>query len=387
MSSNSGKKNRKIRFRTFLHNTIYDVMKQRGYKETDSDLDWDIHWADVRWIREVLDRVHLKDHQRVNHFRNHYELTRKDLLIKNVKRYIKDHPFEGCPLTYRLPAEYRLFVEAFKKHPGVYIAKPIGRAQGRGIFLFDDLKKISRWRNVGAENYIVQKYIENPYLIGGKKFDLRLYVLVTNYQPLTCYLYRSGFARFSAHKYSMKDLDNVFVHLTNHSLQKHSSKYSKDTGGCKWGIQEFRQLVMSKHGVAAAERMFSDMHDLIIHTLLSVQRVIINDKHCFELYGFDLLMDDNLKPWLLEVNASPSLTASTPDDYELKHNLLDDMMTILDLEKRLKGTEKNVGGFDLMCKGKPKFSGQTPCYLGAYNDRERSLKKLFYSNRSSKRSR
>jgi len=67
--------------------------------------------------------------------------------------------------------------------------------------------------------------------------------------------------------------------------------------------------------------------------LQSVQKTIINDKHCFELYGFDILFDANLKPWLIEINASPSMTANTPSDYEMKVGLLDDTFTVLDLEK------------------------------------------------------
>jgi tubulin polyglutamylase TTLL9 len=65
----------------------------------------------------------------------------------------------------------------------------------------------------------------------------------------------------------------------------------------------------------------------------AVQKVIMNDKHCFELYGYDILIDDTLKPILIEINANPSLTSNTTSDNEMKVKMLDDMLTILDLEK------------------------------------------------------
>jgi len=72
----------------------------------------------------------------------------------------------------------------------------------------------------------------------------------------------------------------------------------------------------------------------MIRSLEAVARVMINDKHCFELYGFDIMFDHNLKPWLIEVNAAPSLTANTPEDYQMKFQMLDEMYDLIDLEKK-----------------------------------------------------
>jgi len=57
--------------------------------------------------------------------------------------------------------------------------------------------------------------------------------------------------------------------------------------------------------------------------------VVINDKHCFEMYGFDILIDAQLKPWLIEVNASASLTTTTEIDRQIKMNLISDTFKIV----------------------------------------------------------
>lgn len=84
--------------------------------------------------------------------------------------------------------------------------KPVSKSQGKGIFLFNKISSISEWSEQHSESYIVQRYIDNPLLVGGKKFDLRLYVLTTSYKPLTVYLYREGFARFTTQRYDGNDI-------------------------------------------------------------------------------------------------------------------------------------------------------------------------------------
>lgn len=404
---------RPIRFKCYLNNTIADVLRSRGWQEVRDSEEWDFYWCDVGWMREHFDHSYLDEHQRVCHFRNHYELTKKNLMAKNLKRLKKALEKESkleaakCdffPTTYELPSEYHIFVEEFKKTPGsIWIMKPAGKAQGKGIFLFRKLKDITDWKKEDyyhthrvedkdakepPETYVVQRYIQHPYLIGGKKFDIRTYVLVVSYNPLKVWLYRSGFARFSNTRYSLDSISDTFVHLTNVAIQKMAPDYDPEKG-CKWSLQELRMFLHAKHGADVVNQLFRQIDDIFIKSLQSIQKIMINDKHCFELYGFDLMMDKNLKPLIIEVNASPSLTASSPTDYELKFGILEDMLHVIDMEGRLTGTEKRVGGFDLLWNDGPVTSDElalncgqpltysTNSFLGCYNNRVEQLKLLF----------
>lgn len=179
----------------------------------------------------------------------------------------------------------------------------------------------------------------------------------------------------------------LVVHLTNVAIQKTHENY--DDKGCKWSLRQLRIYMTSKHGQEKTDQCFSHIQEVILRSLLAVQKILIQDKHCFELYGYDILLDENLHPWILEVNASPSLTADTKEDYLLKHDMLDDVLTLVDLEKRITGNEEQIGGFDLIyrgtqvgCKTVPPphpnyIEVGVPCYLGANYDREKQLRKLF----------
>ncbi|CAN0539377.1 unnamed protein product, partial [Ectocarpus sp. 12 AP-2014] len=72
---------------------------------------------------------------------------------------------------------------------------------------------------------LVQRYIHNPMLIDGRKFDLRLYVLVTSMEPLRVYLFEEGLVRFSTKRYSLRNLRSRFTHLTNYSINKKSGSF------------------------------------------------------------------------------------------------------------------------------------------------------------------
>ena len=78
----------------------------------------------------------------------------------------------------------------------LFIVKPECMSQGKGIFL------TRTWEDINPHDHVVaQKYIANPYLIDGLKFDLRIYVLLYGVNPLRLYIFEDGMARFATVKY------------------------------------------------------------------------------------------------------------------------------------------------------------------------------------------
>lgn len=194
-----------------------------------------------------------------------FESSRRQL--EKEGRYEEAATYDFIPTTFMLPREYSIFVEKFKEVGGVWIMKPCGSAQGKGIFMFTRLSEISEWRTdyksirngkaddgKDVEAYVVQRYLQQPLLIGGKKFDMRLYTLVTSFSPLKAYTYRRGFARFTNSRYS-NDTNDIFKHLTNVAIQKTADNYDERTGG-KMELQALKMYLMSIYGVERIDALF-----------------------------------------------------------------------------------------------------------------------------------
>ncbi|CAK9808504.1 Probable tubulin polyglutamylase TTLL9 [Anthophora quadrimaculata] len=417
-----------VKFRCDFPSTQVRVMLARGWTQvTDpNDQTWNLWWCETNDVRQALD-LKLGPNQKIPHFRNHYELTRKNYLYRNLKRYkkilLKSNKIDEAelcdcmPLTFELPNDYRMFTEEYHKQPGAtWIVKPAGRSQGRGIvkiyeistltgiFLFRKLKDLAEWRSKEygsqqietppVETFIVQKYVENPYLLAGRKFDLRIYALVTSFHPLKAWLAREGFARLSGELFDLENIDDSRVHLTNMAIQlkiQDEEKKEQTKKCCKWALIKVREFLTAGHGVVAVEALLQRIAGVIMASLLAVQPVIMQGKNSFELYGYDILLDEDLRPWLLEVNASPALTGTDSEDYRLKFDLLDDTLNVLDLEGRFSGLETRIGGFDLLWNDGPVWTtcpNPSICgeptgdlrklniFLGARNDRVGQLRQL-----------
>ena len=108
-------------------------------------------------------------------------------------------------------------------------------------------------------------------LIGGKKFDIRMYVLVTSYKPLKVWIHEKGFTRFCTVKYTknISDLDNLMAHATNVHLAKQSEFYNPKHGG-KWHMHNLRLYLQQTRGREASEKCYEEINNLIYISLKSV---------------------------------------------------------------------------------------------------------------------
>lgn len=351
---------------------IRSIFTINGFTPTDSH-DWNCLWVNSS-AKEYVNR-NLNDFQKVNHFPHSFELTRKDKLAYNISKMqtrYGDYDFLIMPESYVLPDQYEMFQEQYllykKQCPdkNMWIIKPAWGSRGKGIYITSDIKDITE-----DSSNVVWRYITNPLLINGFKFDLRIYVWITSYEPLRIYWYKEGLVRFASEEYEHFDEttfqewydddeeDNFYAnqkenkkwkkkryaHLTNYSINKKNSKFiqneslEKDDVGGKWSLSALCKH-MKNIGIDM-DLLWSRVYDIIIKVIITgeypitkkIKNSSVNQRNCFELYGFDILLDSDLKPWLIEVNLSPSLGTDSPLDYHIKTALLIDTFNLIGIRK------------------------------------------------------
>jgi hypothetical protein len=156
-------------------------------------------------------------------------------------------------------------------------------------------------------------------------------------------MYESGLVRIATEQYTTKSNRKRFIHLTNYSIQKKAPGYIQgdvdleEGTGNKWTFEHLRQYFASEGIPEAYDVVFERIKDLIVKTVISVDPSISNNmsratKHrgvSFELFGFDVLIDANMKPWLLEVNVAPSLSGGSVLDRVIKTSLITDTLNLV----------------------------------------------------------
>ncbi|XP_038623086.1 neugrin isoform X2 [Tachyglossus aculeatus] len=330
-----------------LTNCRYESVRRAarlcGLQEVGEEEEWTVYWTDCSVSLERV--MYMKRFQKINHFPGMSEICRKDLLARNLNRMYKLYPAEYniFPRTWCLPADYGDFqAHGRQRKTRTYICKPDSGCRGRGIFLTRNPREIKP-----GEHMICQQYISKPFLVDGFKFDLRIYVLITSCDPLRIFVYEEGLARFATLPYvepSVGNLDDVCMHLTNYAINKNNENFVRDgTTGSKRKLSTLKAW-LKEHSFDWS-KLWEDIKDVIIKTVISAHSVLRHNyrscfpQHlgggtcaCFEILGFDILLDQRLKPWLLEVNHSPSFTTDSRLDREVKDALLCDAMTLVNLQ-------------------------------------------------------
>jgi len=314
---------------------IRTTLEDNGFKEAGKRGDWTVLWGSGMFRSQVYE--FLSRHQKVNHFPKSHEITKKDCLFKNLWRMRTLHGakhFGFVPTTFLVPQDSQDLSKAMDENPtALWIVKPSASSQGKGIFLTNSMANIP-----AGVSLVACRYIDDPMLIDGHKFDLRIYVAVTSMNPLRVYIYKEGLVRFATERYTKADLDNPFIHLTNYSVNKKNPKFKASAAGdsgSKWTLSALRQY-FEAHDMDY-NLLWAQIKDIAVKTVISIESLVNaaiemhvpHRSNCFELFGFDVLLDSSLQPWLLEVNLSPSLSCDTALDLRVKTQLIADLFTLV----------------------------------------------------------
>ena len=268
-----------------------------------------------------------------------------------------------------------------------YIVKPNDEQRGSGIYITSDpLKNLNNRSDV-----VVSKYIANPLLINGFKSDLRIHVLLISLDPLKIYIHKEGFLRLATEKYEKPNLfnsKNHYMHLTNVSVNQHNKEGIGRNGyklaGQDFSVEESENSVvrsltflhdfLKKEGERidtenyAKNGSFTNLHsDLQQQVWNDIKRIVFKTilashqdlktyydadfrptdnsdsaSKAFQILGFDIMLDDNYKPWFIEINHNPDLEDDPALANIYARKLVRDSLEIVYREKFIKDKSNRI---------------------------------------------
>ena len=244
--------------------------------------------------------------------------------------------------------QYINIPQTFNSGKNLWIIKPINLNRGRYITVEKSLKNIiekleiiqekkkinindkKKGNEIKCEYILIQKYLEKPLLYQGRKFDIRLWVLFIAEQDDDVYIFRQGHLKATCTKYD-PDSKDLYVHLTNYSVQKYNENFSKIEIGNEIPFKDFqKELDKNETGI----NFYKDIYPKIVRIVRITggaakgRMNFLSKKYCFEIFGYDFILDENYQPYLLEINTNPGLEISSPIIDELLPRMVDDALKL-----------------------------------------------------------
>ena len=286
--------------------TLHRVFQSVGYRQTEGD-DWDFYWDGVVPSGDFFRA--LVPGQRVNCFPAldafsvksdlHDNIVESDRVAGKIFRRIH-------PRSFSMPDGYDDWRAQAKLDPDqLWLLKPIALGGGQEIKLIRDPDTVPK-----GHEWMVQEYLSRPHQLSGHKYGLRFFPLITGLDPLLCYLHRDGVCKLASRPYTLDpaSLDDRFVHLASASLQERHHEVARGTD-LQGYRNELRELSIDD------EKLFSEIREAILRMLLALREQALLENRavrcrldgCYLLLGVDVLVDDDLRPWIIECNVSPGL--------------------------------------------------------------------------------
>lgn len=283
----------KQHFKELLEDRNY-IISQKWSPKRDKHLILNKTPATIKWD-SIENECNL-----LNHFPFSAKLTDKVELTNLLKNTLTNYPF-----SINLSDKLDTYVEVPNFGTELWIIKP-GKLWG-GQFI-----QLKTKQNIqSSKKNTIQKYLERPYLFNGYKFDYRIYVLMTPDKKL--YIHPFYEVRIAQKKYSLMTL-NLIHHLTNLSYQE---KHGYDTQNKRMTKYEFEKKCKLNIDI------IKETGKIMIQTFDLIQKDIANVKsnNYFELYGVDVILDKELKPYIIEINNNPGFSLGG-SDYKKHHQLI-----------------------------------------------------------------
>ncbi|XP_046676294.1 tubulin monoglycylase TTLL3-like [Homalodisca vitripennis] len=236
----------------------------------------------------------------------------------------------------------------------LWIVKPGAKSRGRGIQVMRKLEDIvSRIGTLHSKDprYVIQKYIERPLLIYNTKFDIRQWFLVTSAYPLTIWMYKESYLRFCSQLFSLSNMHES-VHLSNNAVQCKYKNAKRDQAlpdENMWDCYTFQTYLRTIGQADLWETViYPGMRESITGTLLAAQEHMEHRKNCFELYGADFMLTDDMVPWLIEINSSPCMSPTTSVTARMCSQCLEDVIKVV-IDRR-HNKQADTGMFEMVYK-------------------------------------